>query len=240
MRLPSAGTVAVLMVAAPATVAAMAPQLVVPPASPTGAPRDAAELTDRLRLTPQRAASTGMFPRPPKEGGQGELRELAQIKQIRADATPEGDAWAQRMDHEGILGIWWARAADYRKSTGVAQGWAGTALLGSAMAATGATTTARKLWYRRPRPFEKDTGVDPALRPSSASFPSGHAANAFAAARVLAALEPDKADDHYRAAAEVAASRVYAGVHYPSDVRAGAGLGYGIADRVARLVPGDG
>ncbi len=69
--------------------------------------------------------------------------------------------------------------------------------------------------------------------PSSYAFPSGHAASAFAAATgvVLAArrsLErvPVSAWGMLVLAAAISYSRVYVGVHYPTDVVAGAGLGF--------------
>ena len=64
---------------------------------------------------------------------------------------------------------------------------------------------------------------------SRLSYPSAHAATSFAAARSLplprVVLHP--------VAAAMALSRLYQGVHYPTDTVAGAALG----DAVAGLVP---
>ena len=63
----------------------------------------------------------------------------------------------------------------------------------------------------------------------SGSMPSAHAANCFAAATVAFIFFRRTARLLYPLAAAVAFSRVYNGVHYPSDVLAGAVLGAGYA-----------
>jgi undecaprenyl-diphosphatase len=62
-------------------------------------------------------------------------------------------------------------------------------------------------------------------RPHDASFPSGHAGNAFAAATVLARALPAWQAAWWILAALIAYSRVYVGVHYPADVIGGALIG---------------
>ena len=71
--------------------------------------------------------------------------------------------------------------------------------------------------------------------PADASLPSGHAATAAAAAGVVALLHPRLRLPLAGLVAAIALSRVYLGVHYPSDVLAGAGLGLAIAWLVVAL-----
>jgi membrane-associated phospholipid phosphatase len=59
--------------------------------------------------------------------------------------------------------------------------------------------------------------------PTGLSFPSSHSTSSFAAAQAFGGLLPRP--PLYGAAAAMAFSRLYLGVHYPSDVAAGAALG---------------
>jgi undecaprenyl-diphosphatase len=60
---------------------------------------------------------------------------------------------------------------------------------------------------------------------TSFSFPSGHAATSFAVASIIGHYSRRAAVPAFLLAALVAFSRIYVGVHYPSDVLGGAVLG---------------
>jgi undecaprenyl-diphosphatase len=80
-----------------------------------------------------------------------------------------------------------------------------------------------KLVVRRPRPVLE--GLPPlGGAPSSLSFPSAHATSSFAVATAMTRVEPLGALAFLLAAA-LALGRPYLGMHYPSDVLAGAVLG---------------
>jgi undecaprenyl-diphosphatase len=68
------------------------------------------------------------------------------------------------------------------------------------------------------------------------SFPSNHAANCFAAAVVLSWYFGRNRATFFGVAALVAISRVALGVHYPSDVLAGAILGFFVGWLVTQLM----
>jgi diacylglycerol kinase family enzyme/membrane-associated phospholipid phosphatase len=73
--------------------------------------------------------------------------------------------------------------------------------------------------------------------PASTSFPSGHAASAFAFATAVAMEEPRVRVPVAGLASAVAFSRIYTGVHYPGDVLVGAAIGAAVARATARVWP---
>jgi undecaprenyl-diphosphatase len=100
-----------------------------------------------------------------------------------------------------------------------------------AVAAAEIAATLLKFAIGRERPYVAFPEQEPLTRSVlDLSLPSGHAATSFAAATVLAALLPrSRAAPLYLLAVAIAWSRVYVGVHYVSDVLAGAALGVAVA-----------
>ena len=80
---------------------------------------------------------------------------------------------------------------------------------------------------RRPRPFVKFTDLQIIIpTPSEFSFPSGHTASSFAAASVFYRHLPKKLGiTSVVLAGLIGFSRLYVGVHYPTDVIAGVIMG---------------
>lgn len=95
-----------------------------------------------------------------------------------------------------------------------------------------------QLWYR-PRPFVALPATVHLLihHAPDSSFPSDHATLAFAIATVLAGLGPLWGWLLVAFGALVAVARVFVGVHWPTDVLAGALLGFLVARGILRLVP---
>jgi membrane-associated phospholipid phosphatase len=94
-----------------------------------------------------------------------------------------------------------------------------------------ATTFLLKATIKRPRPFVTNSKLVPLSYPKNYSFPSGHTSEAFAVATSLSVCYPKWyiIVPTYLYAGSVAYSRMYMGVHYPTDVIAGAIVGAGSA-----------
>jgi len=82
---------------------------------------------------------------------------------------------------------------------------------------------------KRPRPFVQNINIVPVYRAGSTSFPSGHTSSSFATATALSRAYPKwyVIAPAFLWAGSVSYSRMYLGVHYPTDVAAGAALGVG-------------
>lgn len=88
--------------------------------------------------------------------------------------------------------------------------------------------------FARVRPYNAHSKLQPCtFRPTGqTSYPSSHASNAAIGACVLAKIYPAKAQDILDYGTYLGELRVIAGVHYPSDVRAGQILAQQICDHL--------
>ena len=89
----------------------------------------------------------------------------------------------------------------------------------------------------RIRPYDLAEGLSILIsRPHDFSFPSGHASNSLSCAWVMLRTLPKKYGvPAFVLAVLIALSRLYVGVHFPTDVLAGAAIGIALAE-IAMLI----
>ena len=148
--------------------------------------------------------------------------DLALYRKFRALArSPERTRYVKAYSHLGEHGMLWygLGAAGFVLDAGRRDQWRRAGLT---VGAAYLTSTSIKVAIGRKRPAVEDLPHLMAT-PTGLSFPSSHSSSSFAAAQSFGALIP--AGPLYVAAVSMALSRLYLGVHYPSDIAAGAALG---------------
>lgn len=93
-----------------------------------------------------------------------------------------------------------------------------------------------KPWFDRRRPFEVLSDAIVRSPASGGSFTSNHASNMFCLAAFLGFFFPRLRPWLFVVASLIAFSRVYVGVHFPSDVIVGAAWGSILGTLMAKLV----
>ncbi len=159
---------------------------------------------------------------------------------VAARHWPGGDRVLPRLSRSANHGVlWFATAAAIAASRTPRARRAAVRGLASLTLASAAINTIGKRSVRRSRPALDPVPLVRQLKrqPITTSFPSGHAASAAAFATGVAVESRGWGAAVAPLATAVALSRVYTGVHFPSDVLVGAALGVGAAYAVRALVP---
>ena len=90
--------------------------------------------------------------------------------------------------------------------------------------------------FKRTRPYDFDSRIQPCVQLPGGhkSYPSSHALISTLDSCVLALVFPKAQNDFKELATELSERRMKIGVHFPSDVRAGQGLGVEICTKLAQ------
>jgi acid phosphatase (class A) len=160
------------------------------------------------------------FPPPPAADSPQQRQEIEELLAIQRSRTPAQVA-AARADRKteissfyGALGI---SAADRVKLPALEK------VAEKVEDAIRRYVRAAKERFRRLRPYEVEPRIQPCIDDvrGDLSYPSGHAAYAYAMAYLLADMAPERAKQLDARAREFASQRMVCGVHFASDLVAG-------------------
>jgi membrane-associated phospholipid phosphatase len=218
--------------------------------APTGAGRwtgTSPILPEAAAWRPWALASAGeLRPAPPPAHDSAEL--TAEMDEVRAfRRTPKTNADALFWEHaaggarsyqfwNALLGT---KLLEHRLDQNAPRAARAYAVMQVALYDAAVACWEAKYAYWAIRPAQLDPGFRPLFpTPSHPSYPSGHSCLSSAAATVLAHLFPRDAAAFTALAGEASESRLWAGIHFRSDLRAGQALGRAVAERVLRRLEG--
>ena len=153
----------------------------------------------------------------------------AQLERVRGHTVP--DAVFSAASHLGDFSLIWHIVGTARGVTSDSR--ADQAIIFSALIGAESLIVNQgiKRVFRRARPTETGDPRFPVRKPSTSSFPSGHASAAFYAASLLTYWGGARtAPVWFAAAGVVATSRAYVRIHHPSDIVGGAVVGLALAE----------
>jgi membrane-associated phospholipid phosphatase len=167
--------------------------------------------------------------------GHAERADLAVYAAVARSDIPAIDRAMRQVSHAANYSRLWLGAAGLLALGGGDRGRRAAFDGLASIAVTSAVVNAgMKPLGRRRRPERGPLVARHVRMPKSRSFPSGHAASAFAFATGVAATQPRLALPLRGLATVVAYSRVHTGVHFPGDVLVGSMLGVMLAQVTLR------
>ena len=178
-------------------------------------------------LGPSQVNLLVLLPPPPLAGSAQDAAEMAEVLAVQGSRTPDRTALAVADAEESVFDM-------FGRTLGEAFKPANLPLLTRLFERLGETeeevVTPAKNGFARPRPHLANPAVKPAVPLSkSGAYPSGHATRGTLEGIVLAAMLPEKRPEIFARAADYAESRVVGGIHYRSDIVAGAQAGTAMA-----------
>jgi membrane-associated phospholipid phosphatase len=191
------------------------------------------------------ASGSQLRPGPPLAYNSPEkLSELAEVKGFqRVFATNQKALYYQ--SGEGVFTVWYRllsqRLFESRLDSNAPRAARAYALASIAHNDASVACWDAKFTFWAPRPFQLDPSFVPLFAsPNHPSYPAAHGCYSGAIARVIGRLFPDFADLMENRSTEAAESRIWAGIHFRSDVDAGLAIGRKTGDLVMERASQDG
>lgn len=187
-------------------------------------------------------------PGPPPSTSSAQMKqEVAAVKSAVANATRAQQAtvykWNDGVNSVTPPGHWNLIAQPYIQSAGFSEVRAARALALLNMAQHDAAVACwdAKFAYFNPRAVQLDPSIKTIIGlPNFPSYTSGHSTFSAAAAQVLSYLFPQAAAFFASQRDEAALSRLFGGIHYPSDITVGKDHGARVGDYTVRFAQNDG
>jgi hypothetical protein len=197
-------------------------------------------------MTP--AQVTALEPGPPPSTSSQQMKdELATVKRTVDNLTRDQLAIALKWnDGAGTAtppGHWNAIASDHVRDARMSEVRAARvfAMLNMAMHDVAVGCWDTKMKFFNPRPAQLDPSIRTTIGlPNFPAFPSGHSTFSAAAATTLSYFFPQASADFNAMVDEAGVSRLYGGIHYPSDIKEGKAHGARIGDWVVNVAKVDG
>jgi membrane-associated phospholipid phosphatase len=183
---------------------------------------------------------------PPAYDSPEEAAELTVLKDFPRTPKTNADAFFWEYASGGARNYWfWNEQAnkkilEYHLEANPPRAARAYALQSIAAYDAGVACFDAKYAYWAIRPFQ----LDPTFKtlfptPNHPSYPAAHGCYSAASAAALSYLFPRDAQTLTALADEAGQSRIWAGIHFPTDVRVGLALGRGVAQKAIERIQGD-
>jgi membrane-associated phospholipid phosphatase len=173
--------------------------------------------------------------------------EMTELRSFQRTPKAVADAFFWEYAVGGLKGYWYwneqlsKKLLEYRLDTNPVRVSRAYALQSIAIYDATVACWDAKYAYWQIRPFQLDSNWRPLFpTPNHPSYPAAHGCFSAAAAAAIAYLFPRDLLTMNALADQAAESRIWAGIHYRSDVIAGLALGRAVAQRVIDVARNDG